>query len=303
MLQDVNVEQVDRLDDFSQIEEVQRRTWGMTETEVMPVHALAAAHHHGGMVLAAYTPERRIVGFLLGLVGCRDEYAPLMGTPYYHQSFMMGVLPEFQGQGVGTALKLEQRRIALSQGYALAVWTYDPLLLPNAALNIGRLATICRRYVRDAYGELSGINAGLNTDRFEVEWWLCSRRVERRLGNPEKKIPPQPHPAPSAFRRAGVPLINAALMRTDGLPGPCDSFSLPRGEPRIQVEIPYDYHALRDADRGLARAWRDHARALFEAAFAGGYVVKYFGAEGGRAFYTLSTEADIMALARGYDQG
>ncbi len=302
MQQDIKIEQVGRLEDFSQIEEVQRRTWGMTETEVMPVHALAAAHHHGGLVLAAYTSQRRIVGFVLGLVGRRDSYAALMGTPYYHQSFMMGVLPEYQGQGIGMALKLEQRRIALSEGYMLAVWTYDPLLRPNAALNIGRLAAICRCYVRDAYGELSGINAGLNTDRFEVEWWLGSRRVERRLGNPDKKILPQPHPVPSAFRRAGVPLINAALMRLDGLPGPRDSFTLPRGEPRIQVEIPYNYHALRDADRGLARAWRDHARALFEAAFAAGYVVKYFGVEGGRAFYTLSAEADIMALARGYDQ-
>jgi len=41
---------------------------------------------------------------------------------------------------------------------------------------------IMGQYLRDAYGPLrDGLNAGLATDRFQVDWWITSNRAEPSL--------------------------------------------------------------------------------------------------------------------------
>ncbi len=57
-------------------------------------------------------------------------------------------------------------------------WTFDPLEIKNAHLNIVRLGAIVRRYKRNFYGPSSSpLQGGLPTDRVYAEWWLRSRRV------------------------------------------------------------------------------------------------------------------------------
>ena len=66
------------------------------------------------------------MGFVVGFVGW-------MGNGRFkHASHMMGIHPEFQGQGIGTQLKLAQRQIVQQQGLDLITWTYDPLEVGNA---------------------------------------------------------------------------------------------------------------------------------------------------------------------------
>ena len=60
----------------------------------------------------------------------------LKGSAVYLHSHMLGVLPEFRRQGLGQRLKLEQRREALARGIGLIEWTFDPLELNNAHLNL-----------------------------------------------------------------------------------------------------------------------------------------------------------------------
>src|SRR3972149_13507 len=59
----------------------------------------------------------------------------------------------------------------------------------------------------------------------------------------------------------------------------------------LLAETPPDFQALRAADLGLARAWRDHSRPLFEEAFRQGYLVTDFvylrGETWPRAYYIL----------------
>ena len=65
----------------------------------------------------------------------------------------------------------------------LMEWTFDPLEIKNAYLNIVRLGAIARRYMRDFYGpSTSPLQGGLPTDRLVAEWWLRSARVRRTLG-------------------------------------------------------------------------------------------------------------------------
>ena len=97
-------------------------------------------------------------------------------------SHMAGVVPAYQGMGLGLRLKRAQRDAALAAGLDEIVWTYDPLQAGNARFNFARLGGIARRYHVDYYGVMTdGINHGLPSDRFEVDWQLRSPRVAARL--------------------------------------------------------------------------------------------------------------------------
>ncbi len=137
----------------------------------------------GGQVIGAFTATGLMVGFAMALPGVRD------GRPYLH-SHMLAVLPEYRNAGLGRRLKLAQRDDALARGFELMEWTFDPLEIKNAYLNITRLGALSRRYAADFYGPSSSpLQAGLPTDRLYAEWWLRSPRVEAALrGEPEPVV-------------------------------------------------------------------------------------------------------------------
>ena len=76
--------------------------------------------------------------------------------------------------------------------FALMEWTFDPLEVRNAYLNIARLGAMVRRYEPNFYGTISSsLQGGLPTDRMVAEWWLGSERVLTalaRTGGPIAKI-------------------------------------------------------------------------------------------------------------------
>src|SRR5204863_4468964 len=116
-----------------------------------------------------------MVGFAMSLPGYRD------GQAYLH-SHMLAVLPEYRNSGVGRNLKLAQREDALERGFERMEWTFDPLEIKNAHLNIARLGAIVRRYMPDFYGpSTSPLQGNLPTDRLVAEWWLRSELVGRVL--------------------------------------------------------------------------------------------------------------------------
>ena len=58
-------------------------------------------------------------------------------------------------------------------------WTFDPLEIKNAYLNICKLGAVMRRYSVDFYGVSSSrLQGGLPTDRLIAEWELDSARVK-----------------------------------------------------------------------------------------------------------------------------
>ena len=95
---------------------------------------------------------------------------------------MLAVKAAYRNRGLGRQLKLEQRREALTRGIMRMQWTFDPLEIKNAFLNIHRLGAIVRSYRVDFYGVSSSrLQAGLPTDRLIAEWRLDSRRVEAHI--------------------------------------------------------------------------------------------------------------------------
>jgi predicted GNAT superfamily acetyltransferase len=97
--------------------------------------------------------------------------------PYLH-SHMLAVRDRYRDRGLGAQLKLEQRREALSRGIRRMEWTFDPLEIKNAHINIHKLGAIVRSYYVNFYGVSSSrLQGGLPTDRLVAEWYLDSERV------------------------------------------------------------------------------------------------------------------------------
>lgn len=247
------------IEEYHACEELQRRVWAMpNDLEVVPLHMLLTVQKHGGSLLGAFD-GKELVGFVFGFPGLCDGERPV------HCSHMMGVCPSYQGRGVGYKLKLAQREFVQAQGIDLVSWTYDPLESRNAYLNLGKLGAVCRTYIRDLYGPLTdGLNAGLPSDRFQVEWWVASERVRKRLAG--DAIPPVPAPCVR---------VNITGRTAEGLLTP-GSLILDADTGAVGVEIPMNYQAIKSGDPGLALAWRMAMRQIFEAYFAAGYLATDF---------------------------
>jgi predicted GNAT superfamily acetyltransferase len=163
--------------DFERCVEIQIAVWGYSEGDLIPKRMFIVSECIGGQVIGAFDDAQpagsTIIGFAMSLPGFRA------GRPYLH-SHMLAVLPEYRNAGLGRRLKLAQRDDALARGIDLMEWTFDPLEIKNAHLNIARLGAIARRYRRDFYGpSTSPLQGGLPTDRLVAEWWLSSQRVRR----------------------------------------------------------------------------------------------------------------------------
>lgn len=281
MTTQIDIRPLQQQSEFDACEEIQIAAWQMGERDVVPAHLLKVIAARGAVALGAFTPDERLVGFVYSLLSrTHDERRQqLNGSSYYQHSEMMGVHPDFQNQSIGTRLKWAQREAALMGGYRLITWTFDPMLGPNANLNISHLGVTCRHYIRDAYGELDGIYEGLNTDRFEVEWWLKSPRVQLLANRPE------PSDSLDALLADGATIVNPTSRTAGGLPEPSDIDLPPVG--LLLIEIPLDFNAIRTADLALAGQWREHGRSVFEAAFDAGYIVQRFARTEDRNFYIL----------------
>lgn len=252
------------------VEGLQREIWGGSEVEIVPAHLLQTIASNGGVLLGAFDGPR-MVGFVLGFVGV-DTRSPdrVAMSRLKHASHMLGVHPEYRDQGVGYQLKLAQRQFVLKQGIRLVSWTYDPLQSRNAYLNIRKLGALARSYLPDHYGDLrDGLNQGLATDRFQVEWWITSPRVETRIEGSRKPLDLAHILAAGAVRANSVSLNQANLPVPDGWEAGLQGNL-------VVVEIPADIDTLRENDPELALRWREHTRSLFLKAFEEGYLVTDF---------------------------
>ncbi len=153
---------------------LQKEVWNFSDADLVPLRMFVVAEKIGGQVMGAFEGDV-MVGFALSIPGTRS------GHLYLH-SHMLAVRKEYRNHGLGRRLKLFQRQDALARGIELIEWTFDPLEIKNAYLNIEKLGAIARRYNINQYGVTSSpLQGGLPSDRLIAEWWLKSMRVETLL--------------------------------------------------------------------------------------------------------------------------
>ena len=121
--------------EFRQVVALQKEVWGFEDIELIPARLFVVGEKIGGHVLGAYDGAT-LVAFAFGLPGVRDRHA-------YIHSHMLAVKETHRNCGLGREMKLFQRELAMSEGYDLIEWTFDPLEIKNAFFNWRSWARWC----------------------------------------------------------------------------------------------------------------------------------------------------------------
>jgi predicted GNAT superfamily acetyltransferase len=171
-------------DEFDACIRLQTEIWGYDSQDTIPLREFIVIQRIGGQVIGAFDlaksgdpsgNARGMIGFAMSMPGILDREA-------YLHSHMLAVQPEYRNAGIGRKLKLAQRSEALARGIQKMEWTFDPLEIKNAYLNIVRLGAVVHSYTPNFYGVFSSrLQSGLPSDRLHAEWWMDSSRVRAAL--------------------------------------------------------------------------------------------------------------------------
>lgn len=254
--------------DCTHFQTVQRRVWGSEdEVDVVPIHVLVTHAKNGGMLLGAFAPDGPLeTGGMVGIAFGWPAFVNVQGQPQLKFcSHMVGVLPQWHGQGIGLRLKLAQRQILLAENQIeWMTWTYDPLQRINAVFNIHRLGATCTTYIEDAYGTMDDeFNAAMPSDRFQVDWHMSSPRVQQVLADNGQSTDWQTAPLQILTTQ---PLSSNPKIRQPG------HAELVVDERPLAVPLPESVGALRQ-EAGLLMDWRLYLRQAMSQSFAAGYSV------------------------------
>lgn len=240
------------LGELTACEEIEREVWGLPDRELLPASHMVAILHAGGLAAGAFDGDT-LVGFVFAFLAHRPHEPQ---APFGLHSHLMAVRAPYRGAGLGRALKWFQRDWCLARGLPWVTWTFDPLQVGNARLNLEHLGATAIAYRRDEYGPLGGVlGVGLPSDRFLALWNLAGERAARRAAA-------EGLPSPDL---AGLP--RALRAGPDGRPETAADLSAPR----FLAEVPARFTALMAEDPERALAWRLASRRVFEAALAAGY--------------------------------
>ncbi len=289
----IEIRPVTTIEESRLIEGITRAAWGGGTEIAIPDHLiLTMAKEAGGVVLLAWDRNKPI-GYCLGFLAFTEPERRLK-----HCSHVAGVIPGYQGRRVGEMIKWAQRDAVLETAVDHITWTYDPLETRNGRLNIHKLGAICNTYKRNVYGELrDALNWGVPTDRFRVDWWLTSPRVEAH------KAGSQAYKSFDEWLAAGVKVVNMPTARPRVQQFPVDivgtvdniwyvgSINTAAFEQKhLLVAVPKDFQSIKKADVGLGLAWRMHTREIFERAFAAGFVTTDLLVEEQLCYYLLERQ-------------
>jgi predicted GNAT superfamily acetyltransferase len=248
-------------EELEAVVQLQIDTWGYDHSDIVPRKAFLVMQKVGGQVMGAFDTDlpgalaegdaKSMVGFVMSLPGVKTGTGCGDKPRAYLHSHMLAVREPYRNTGLGTQLKLEQRLEALSRGITYMEWTFDPLEIKNAHLNLAKLGAIVRGYRENFYGVSSSrLQGGLPTDRLLAEWHMDSVRVRAMLAGE-----PQPEP-----------VITETIV--------------------VPASI-YHWKAS-DQDRGKALAVQSENRLKFQQAFARGSAILGFRRDAeGNGLYEL----------------
>jgi predicted GNAT superfamily acetyltransferase len=266
----VSLRILDSIPDFEKVVDLEIAVWGLNPRDAVPANLLHVVVPNGGLLIGAYDGDH--------LVGLAYAFPIWRGGKRLLWSHMAGVHPDFQGQGIGFSLKQAQRQWALERGYKMISWTFDPLLRGNANFNLHLLGATAISYHLDYYGEMTdSINAGLPSDRLEVQWNLRSRRVKALASRKTSSVVgdcPDKHFALRA-KSDGRPLLDDSVLRSNTR--------------HLFVEIPFDVGRLKKANQDIALEWRLALRRVLQDKVSRGMMLVDFVTLGERCWYVLSS--------------
>ncbi len=238
---EVSIRNLQTVTELEKVRELEALIWSLEDS--VPVNQTVAAVKNGGFVLGAFLHEK--------LIGFQYSFPGFDGTKAYLCSHSLGIHPDYRAFGVGEKLKWAQKNTALLKGYELITWTYDPLETVNANLNLHKLGGISTTYLEDVYGEMNdGLNTGIATDRFLVDWWLKTKGVKRDLNQ-------------NALQVIRTDQFNGNLIPAE--------IHLNLAHNTLFVSVPGNFQRIKAEDFSLAKQWREATRKVFIHYFKEGY--------------------------------
>jgi predicted GNAT superfamily acetyltransferase/predicted GIY-YIG superfamily endonuclease len=259
---------LDSVSDLEKFVDLEIAVWGLDPRDAVPTSLLHAMAFNGGLVVGVYDRDE--------MIGMAFAFPAIQNAKRILWSHMTGVRPDYQGKGVGFALKQFQRTWALEQGYTKMGWTFDPLQRGNANFNLHGLGVTAQTYHINLYGEMTdGINAGLPSDRLEVIWDLRQKRVQKLA----KGVPDSP----------SVDIIMESPYLLRAVNDKALECPLPPRRPNIcRIEIPNDIANLKRNSPQTALTWRLAVRSAFQLGFANNFRATDFLTLDGHSFYVLT---------------
>jgi predicted GNAT superfamily acetyltransferase len=234
-------------EDMRLVQQLEETVWGMGS---IPIHQTLTAVKNGGLIIGAFD-EEKLVGFSYGFTGFKNKEV-------YLCSHMLGIHPEYQLRGIGKKLKDMQLIIAKEMGYNLITWTFDPLESRNAYLNVSKLYGIVDTYIENCYGEMEGgLNAGLPTDRLQIEWRINSERVENKW---MPKDPIYEQPFQITISEHNYPIL-------------IEPYIFEPTQEGYELPIPRNIQDIKMVDPELALNWRLQTRKIMKQLFIKGYAL------------------------------
>ena len=238
--------------ELQEIAALEREIWN---SDHVPAELYRAMQDEGALLAGAFA-DQTLVAFVFGFP------TKIPGVQHSHS---LGVKLEHRAAGLGARLKWFQRDWCLAKGIHTVNWTYDPLRVPNAKLNIAKLGATANSYFEDYYGTLTGINAGTPSDRVMAQWVLNDPQVIARHSEAPRTIP------------------NAPEINTVNGERPLE-INLELHAPYLKMRLPEDYSSLLSENPRLALEWRLHGRKILQHYFAKGYCIADFTLLGGAGY-------------------
>lgn len=241
-METISIRPLTELSEFIQAIDIQKKAWNRDDYSLIPPTIFKSFSKNGGCVIGAFVKQEdgseKVIGYVIGFLAINDQGS------LYHHSQQVAVLPEYQQLGIASKLKVAQKEYVQNKfNNKIMTWTVDPLLSKNAFLNYHKLGAIGRLYWANYYGSREDdLNAGLETDRIEVEWWFDE--PERSLITKVKNEIPEDFPF--------IDYSDKGIY----------SDELFEGKPYIGVAIPRDLVLLKQENLGLAKELRKNFRTI-----------------------------------------
>lgn len=284
------IKEIDAEEDFKECVRIQQELVQLNEVGIVPAYLLELIGQNGGLTLGCYLNEK-----LLGFNFSFSAYSKNDG--YYLFSDTMGFYKAYQRKSLGFLVKQVQYQLALEKGASKVIWTYDPLLGPNANINIRKVGGIVQWYETDKYAEVTySKGVSIPADRFVLDWQIRTDRVKSRILENHIHQATLPDSIPKVYANRTIPVIYHSSHQKIHFEFReiTDLYFLPE-EPLVLMEIPYEFQDIKEKIPELAFDWRMKTRRLFQFYLNVHHykVIDFFQAEQGeeiRNFYLLSKQ-------------
>lgn len=260
------------IEDMRSAVALQQTVLGKRDPAIWQLAHLSHVHQSGGLLLGACASSPHsstpLDGILIDLLSEIDGYSA-------RRTVAWGVCPSKRSQGIGTRLRIIERRTLQKGSIDLVHWDADPLNSVELHIALNTLGGILTGHSRDTVGITPDTPASI-TDCARCEWWIDAPRVISVLD--QGRVLPHHH-----ISLQEMEMLTKTTILPSGMRGIIKCGQQPTAD-YVLAEIPENFDNLQSRDPDAAIQWRLQSRGFMAQLFQLGYLGIGLIHEGGRSF-------------------